>query len=149
MVKSSLKMVWVTPKHVAAICRCICLYKVCVCWCREWTFNSVLVFISCLTENSHGFHEKEHSVNASQGIGSCLLQESCETYECGVWGESEFLRASAKLRKATISFVTFMSVCLSVFLYGTSGLPLHEFSWNLIFDYISKICRESGSFIKI
>jgi hypothetical protein len=31
-----------------------------------------------------------------------------------------------------------MSVCP----YGTNQLPLDRFSWNLIFEYFSKICRE-------
>jgi len=54
-----------------------------------------------------------------------------------------FLGASLKLRKATISFV--MSVCP----HGTTHIPLHEFSWNLIFEDFSKIYRENPSFIKI
>jgi len=58
-----------------------------------------------------------------------------------------FLGASLKLRKATISFV--MSVCLSVCPHGTTHIPLHEFSWNLIFEDFSKIYRENPSFIKI
>ena len=56
-------------------------------------------------------------------------------------------------------------ICLSVCLYvclsvcppvrpffpphATSRLPLDGFSWNLIFENISKICRENSSFIKI
>jgi hypothetical protein len=32
---------------------------------------------------------------------------------------------------------------------GTSQLPLDGFSWNLIFEYFSKICLEYSSFIKI
>jgi hypothetical protein len=42
-----------------------------------------------------------------------------------------------------------MSVCLSVCLHGTTLLPLDEFSWSLIFEDFSKICRENSSFIKI
>ena len=43
------------------------------------------------------------------------------------------LRAFAKLRKATISFV--VSVCP----HGITRLPIDRFSWNLIFEYFSKI----------
>jgi len=43
-----------------------------------------------------------------------------------------FLGSFAKLRKATISFVT--SVCP----HGPTRLPLEGFSWNLIFEYVSK-----------
>jgi hypothetical protein len=40
-------------------------------------------------------------------------------------------------------------VCLSACLQGTAGLPLDGFSWNLISEYFSKICRENFMFIKI
>jgi hypothetical protein len=53
-----------------------------------------------------------------------------------------FLGAVAKFRKATSSFV--MSVCP----HGTTRLPVNGFSWNFIFEYFSKICRENSSFIK-
>jgi hypothetical protein len=33
--------------------------------------------------------------------------------------------------------------------HGTSRLPLEEFSWNLMFGYFSKICRENSRFIRI
>ena len=48
--------------------------------------------------------------------------KNTQTYGCGVWRESEILRASAKLRKATVY------VCPSVILHGTAGLPLDGFS---------------------
>jgi hypothetical protein len=47
------------------------------------------------------------------------------------------------LRKATISFV------VSVRPNGKTRLPLDGFSWNLILEYLSKICQENSSFIKI
>ena len=43
-------------------------------------------------------------------------------------------------RKPTLTFV--VSVC-------PPRLPLDRFSWNLIFEYFSKICQENSSFIKI
>jgi hypothetical protein len=52
-----------------------------------------------------------------------------------------------KLRKATISYV--MSVCLCVCLHGTTRFPLNVFSWALILEYFSKICRENSGFIKM
>jgi len=58
-----------------------------------------------------------------------------------------FLGALAKLRKGTISFVT--PVCLSVRPHRTTWLPLYGFSWNLVFEYFSKICRENSRVIKI
>jgi hypothetical protein len=41
------------------------------------------------------------------------------------------------------------SVSLSVRPHGTTRLPLEGFSWNLIFHYFSKICRENSISIKI
>ena len=38
---------------------------------------------------------------------------------------------------------------MSVLLHGTTRLPLDGFSWNLIFEFFSKICRENSSFVKI
>jgi len=58
-----------------------------------------------------------------------------------------FLGAFAKLRKATISFV--MTARLSVHPHGTTGLSLDGLSWDLIFEYFSKICRENPSLIKM
>jgi len=57
-----------------------------------------------------------------------------------------FLDAFAKFRKATVSVV--MSVRLSVCPHGTTRLPLDGFSWNLIFERVSKICRGNPSYIK-
>ena len=54
-----------------------------------------------------------------------------------------FLGAFAKLQKATITFV------MSVRPHGTTRLPLHEFLWNLTFEYFSKIYRGYSSFTKI
>jgi hypothetical protein len=41
------------------------------------------------------------------------------------------------------------SSCLWVRPHGTTRLPLDGFSWNLVFEYFSKICRENSSFVKI
>jgi hypothetical protein len=54
-----------------------------------------------------------------------------------------FRGAFAELRKATISFV------MSVRPHETTRLPLDRFSWNLTFEYFSKMCRENSSFTKI
>jgi len=53
-----------------------------------------------------------------------------------------FLDAFAKLRKATISFVTCPYVCLSVCPHGKTRLPLDGFARNLIFNCISNFCPE-------
>ena len=66
-------------------------------------------------------------------------------YYLSLW----ILGAFVKLRKATISFV--ISVCLSVRLslrpYGKTQIPRNGFSCNSIFEYFSKFCRETTSFI--
>jgi len=61
------------------------------------------------------------------------------------------LGAFGKLRKATIIFVmsVYLSVCFSVHPHGTARLPLDEYSWNLVFQYFSKIYQDNSSFIKI
>ena len=60
---------------------------------------------------------------------------------------TEFLGEIAETRKATISFV--MSVCPSVLPLETTRQPLDGFSWNFIFAYFSKICRDNSSFFTI
>jgi len=59
------------------------------------------------------------------------------------------LRAFAKLRKATISFVVL--VCSSVLpsiRVEQPGVPLDGFPRNFIFEYFSKICRENSNVIQ-
>ena len=58
-----------------------------------------------------------------------------------------FLGAFRKLQKATITFV--MSVRPSGRPRGTTVLPLDGFSWNFVSEYLSKICRENSSYMKI
>ena len=66
-----------------------------------------------------------------------------------------YLGAFAKFRKAFVTVVISVRVSVSFFFCApvrpnkTAWLPLTRFSWNLIFDYFSKICRESSRFIKI
>jgi len=59
-----------------------------------------------------------------------------------------FLGAFAKLRKRLLAS-SCLFVCPSVRPHGSARLPLDGFSWNLIFEYFSKICRENSRFIKI
>ena len=65
-----------------------------------------------------------------------------------VRASSVILSAFAKLREATISFV--MSVRPSTRLSAwNNSAPTGWISWNLIFEYSSKICPEISSFIKM
>jgi len=64
----------------------------------------------------------------------------------------------AKLLKATVIFVMsvgrsvypsiFPSICSSVLPHGTSRLPVDIFSWNLTFEYFSKIRRKNSISLK-
>jgi len=47
--------------------------------------------------------------------------------------------------RPTLIFVMSVRHCVRPHL--TTRLPLEEFSWNLIFDYFSKICRGNSSFV--
>ena len=61
-------------------------------------------------------------------------------------------RRSAKLRKATTSFVmpaALPPACPSVRPYRACRLQLDVFSWNLVFEYFSKIFLENSNLIKI
>jgi len=58
------------------------------------------------------------------------------------------LGAFAKLRKRLL-ITSCLSVSVSVCPHGTTRLPLDGFSWNLILEYLSNICREYSSLIKI
>ena len=61
---------------------------------------------------------------------------------------SLYLGAFIKLRKVTIFFSLCLSVCPSIRPREAAGLPLEEFSLNLMFDYFYRLCRENSSFIK-
>ena len=52
-----------------------------------------------------------------------------------------------KIAKVTLSFI--LSLCPSVCPHWTSPFQPDRFSWYLIFDYFSKICRGNSSLIKI
>ena len=70
--------------------------------------------------------------------------QCCMSQQHAPLGQSRaFLSAFAALRKATISFTVVFSSAWNN-LAATDG-----FSWNLIFEGCSKICRESLGFIKI
>jgi hypothetical protein len=71
------------------------------------------------------------------------ITESERLHFCHADKSFVFWGAFAKLRKATTSFV------MSVRPHGITRLPLDGFSWNLIFEGFSTICREISSFIKI
>jgi len=65
-----------------------------------------------------------------------------------IWRPKPFLGTFAKLRKATVSFAMsirpFARLSLKQF-----DPPMDEFSWNLIFEYFSKICRGNSSFFTV
>jgi hypothetical protein len=54
-----------------------------------------------------------------------------------------------QVRKIAKSDYYLRHVCPSVGPHGTSRLPVYRFSLNLVFEYFSKICGESLTFVKI
>ena len=56
--------------------------------------------------------------------------------------------AFEKLRKATISFDTSVSVCMSDRPHGVSRLKMDGFSRSFILECSGEICRENSIFIK-
>ena len=78
--------------------------------------------------------------------GTLGIKSSTSCFSC--IGRFFLLGAFAKFPRATISLS-----CLHVGPYvrprGTTRLPLAGFSWNLIFEYFSKICRGMLILIKM
>jgi len=72
----------------------------------------------------------------------CVNAAQRSDWDCDV-SLSVCLGAFAKLRKATISCV------ISSRQHATTRLPLEGFEWNLIFEYFSKVWRESSRFTNI
>ena len=69
-----------------------------------------------------------------------------------IWYLIIFRKSVEKIQVSLRSWRVLASSCLTVrtsFRMEKLGPPLGGFSWNLIFDYFSKICRENSSFIKI
>ena len=54
-----------------------------------------------------------------------------------------FLGMFTKLQKVTISII--VSICP----HRITWIPLDRFSWNLIFEYVSKVCGENSNFLTI
>ena len=96
--------------------------------------------LTCLTCNSEDA-KKRTRVLESKRLGGWIGASKCEGSSV-----AEFVRRPVrKIAKGNY----YVSVSLSVCLHGPSRLLLDGFSWNLIFEYFPKICRENWSFIKI
>jgi hypothetical protein len=76
--------------------------------------------------------------------GGCILVEDTRFY-LGVAVHALLRTSSQNCEKRILAF---SYVCPSVRPHWTR-LPLDGYSWNLIFEYFSKICPENSSFIKI
>jgi hypothetical protein len=63
--------------------------------------------------------------------------------------DSSCLFSFSKIVKKRMLGSSFLSVCPSLRSHGTSRLSPDWFSWNLIFEYFSKIFREDSSIIKM
>ena len=82
---------------------------------------------------------------ASQLIGFCRML-LCETGN-RLLSINDMFYFLGVFRKIPKSDYKMLHVCLSVCPYATNRLPFNRFSWNLIFQYFSQICRENSSFI--
>ena len=91
-------------------------------WPRQWLSWEVTSVVSPVRP-----HKYQESTSNYAIVTSCLVL-------C-----TSFLGAFAKLRKRLLRS---SCVCLSVSPYGTTRLQLNGFSWNLISQYFSKICRK-------
>jgi len=80
----------------------------------------------------------------------CTLRTSGLTNIEGVcWLQNiRFFRPIRKIAKSECLALSCVSIT-SFRPHGTSRLPLDEFAWNLIFEYLPKIYRTNSSFIKI
>ena len=99
------------------------------------------------TSQSGAFDVERFIAGIQTQLVTSELRVSCEdTQVAHSHSQGFFLGAIAKLWKATTKL---RHVRLYVRPHGTTRLPLDEFSWNLIFEYFSKIYWENSSFIKI
>ena len=64
------------------------------------------------------------------------------------WGGARW-ETSNSTRENREKRILILYVCTSVRPHGTTLIPWEGFSWNLIFEYFFKTCRENSSFIKI
>jgi hypothetical protein len=131
-------------------------------------FSSLLRYSFVLTWYSLIFRENRHAVfkslilgafaklrNATVTFVTYVRPPVCPQLDC-------YLRhVCPSVRNATVTFVTYVRppvcpqhdcylrhVCPSARLSATR-LLLDGFSWNLIFEYVSNICRRNSSFIKV
>ena len=65
---------------------------------------------------------------------------------CWHWQLNSALKLTRRFRRLREKRLL---ACVCVRPHGRFQLPLDGFSWNLIFEYCSKRCRENSSFIKI
>jgi len=117
-----------------------------------WTYVVSIIQRSCSWKEKNKIMTEElmiatcrvvgigYKIKRSEHRGNLYLPLAL-TLTCPVLG------TFVKFRKTTNSFV--MSVRPSVRPDKTTRLPLDRFSWNLIFENSSKICRENSSFITI
>jgi len=68
-------------------------------------------------------------------------------WDCTFWRARKIAKSDYYRRHVCLSFRP--SVRFSVHSHGTARLPLDEYSWNLVFQYFSKLYRNISSFVKI
>jgi hypothetical protein len=88
---------------------------------------------------------QRQTATAWSGVSAVKLSFSCISFKQVILC---FLGAFTELWKETTES-SCRSVCPSVLPHGTTRLPLDGFSWNLIFEYFSKISCGNSSFSEI
>ena len=119
----------------------------------DWHFET-LISVMAIWVAGEEWTPSRHMIPMWQCfIDSCCNQQRDITYSpCYhfrfLWGEHlrvvHFYSCSQNCDKRPLA-----SSCVSIFPLGTTQPLLDRFSWNLIFEYFSKLCQENLSFLKI
>jgi hypothetical protein len=112
--------------------------------------NIVSTITECVTRRLVCVGGKEEQDKISVG---CLLHHSQQprrNFEVSATTlYHRYIQLLGSFRKIAKSDYCLRLVSPSVLPRGKTRLPLDVFSWSLIFEFCSKICRDNSSFIKI
>ena len=120
-------------------CAVLCLFlgwPLATCHIREW----VIKLLPAIQPTAHCALRVAHSAN---DVSTCIVL----SIENSVYVLGRSQNCEKWLLASSVS-VRLLSAWLSVWTHGKTSLLLDGFPWELIFEYFSKICRNS-SFIKI
>jgi hypothetical protein len=105
-----------------------------------WSPFGAAIFL--ITNNRINYHYQNTKKISERYKVICLnmspLSHSCSKTTYHYMLLHTFLAHSKNCEKGLSA-----SPCLSVRLHGTTWLPLEIFSWNLVSEYFSKLCRQN------